>query len=93
MPFGSVPLKTDSAEPPDGTGAGDGNESGPVALKFVGLYDCVKSCPESGIDEAAASSSVSVTFTAHWMPPTSDMMIAFAPVGPTSSTSMSSGDR
>jgi len=86
-------LKTESAEPPDGAGAGEGNVSGPVASKLVGLYVPVKSCPESGSDDAAASSSVSVTLVAHSNPPQSDMMIAFAPVGPTRSTSMSSGDR
>jgi len=48
MPFGSVPLKTDSAEPPDGVGAGAGNVSGPVASMFVGLKEPVTSGPPSG---------------------------------------------
>jgi hypothetical protein len=44
-----------------------------------------------GSGEAAVSSRVRLTLTAFVLPPTSDMTIAFAPDGPTRSTSMSSG--
>ena len=88
-PLGSIPLNTLNALPPDGAGAGAGNTSAPPA--FVGLNVPLTSGPESGRLLAAASSSVNVTPLTAVEPPTSDMMIAFCPPGPTSNMSMSSG--
>ena len=89
-PFGSVPLNTLKADPPAGAGAGDGN--GSPAPMFVGLNVPDDSAPASGRLFAAASSSVKVTLLAGVLPPTSDMMMAFCPPGPTSIMSTSSGN-
>ena len=89
-PFGSVPLKTLSALPPDGAGAGAGNTSAPTPLS-VGLNVPDTSGPASGRFVAAPSFSINVTLVAGVEPPTSDMMMAFCPPGPTSSMSTSSG--
>ena len=90
VPVESVPLNTLNALPPDGAGAGAGNVSAPPA--FVGLNVPLTSGPESGRLLAAASSNVKVTPLAAEKPPTSDMMMAFWPPGPTSNMSMSSGE-
>jgi hypothetical protein len=89
-PFGSVPLNTLSAEPPEGTGAGAGNPSPPPIL--VGLKVPDASGPMSGRLFAAASSSVNVMLLAAVLPPTSDIIMAFCPPGPTSNMSTSSGN-
>src|SRR6185295_5120730 len=76
-PFGLVPLNTLSADPPEGGGPG---EKVSTPSKFVGLNVPETSVPLSG-----------KLLTA--MPlPTSDMMIAFCPPGPTSMMSTSSGN-
>src|SRR5882724_7938970 len=54
VPFGSVPLKTESADPPDGAGAGPGNGSPAPAL--VGLNVPETSGPSSSSAVVAASS-------------------------------------
>lgn len=90
VPFGSVPLNTLRSDPPEGAGAGDGNVS-PKPL-FVGLKVPDTSGPLSGKLLAVASSRVSVMFVAAVLPPTSDIMIAFCPPGPTSRMSTSSGE-
>jgi hypothetical protein len=89
VPFGSLPLKTLNADPPEGAGAGAGNVSPPSP--FVGLNVPDTNGPASGRLVAAASSSVNVTLVAVGVPPTSLIMIAFWPPGLTSSMSMSSG--
>jgi hypothetical protein len=89
VPFGAVALNTESAAPPAGAGAGAGKVS--PAPVFVGLNVPLANGPASGREVAAASSSVNVTFDAAVEPPTSDMIIAFWPPGPTSKMSMSSG--
>ena len=83
-----MPLKTESTEPPAGAGAGAGNVS-PVP-RLVGLNVPVTNAAVVML-LAAASSSVRVTFTASVPLPTSDMMMAFCPPGPTSKMSMSAG--
>jgi len=90
VPLGLIPLKTLSADPPEGVGAGAGNVS--RALMFVGLNVPETSGPASGRLVAAASSNVRVTPVAGLEPPTSDIIIAFCPPGATSSTSTSSGN-
>jgi hypothetical protein len=90
-PFGFVPLNTLNALPPDGAGAGAGNISTP-SLTSVGLKAPVTSGPELGRLVAAASSSVSVIPLTAVEPPTSDMMMAFWPPGPTNNMSTSSGN-
>ena len=90
VPFGSVPTNTASAEPPDGAGAGAGNTS-VDASTFVGLYVPVVKCVV-GIEIAASSSSVRVMPETSSPPPTSDIIRAFSPPGPTSRMSMSSGN-
>ena len=90
-PFGFVPLNTFNADPPDGTGAGGGNTSVPPS-RFVGLNVPDTSGPIAGRFVAAASSSVNVTPLTDITPPTSDMMMAFWPPGPTTITSTSSGN-
>ena len=60
-----------------------------VVLMFVGLNVPVASGKASGNEVAAASSRVSVTPLTGPVPPTSDMIVAFFPAGPTSNTSMS----
>src|SRR5438105_15869127 len=86
---GVKPLKTDRAEPPAGAGAGAANVS--PAPTFVGLNVPLASGPASGRDEAAASSSVKFWLVVTVDPPTSDQMIAFAPLGATTRISTSSG--
>ena len=89
MPFGIEPLKIDNADPPNGAGAGAPKRS-PVPT-FVGWKVPLVRGPASGRAPAAASSSVNVRLvTPGFPPPTSDMMIAFCPLGPTSMTSTSS---
>lgn len=83
-----MPLKTVSAEPPEGAGAGAGNVS--PTLTFVGWYVLVNNVALV-MGMAAASSSVRVTPVTGWPLPTSDMMRAFCPPGPTSRMSMSEG--
>ena len=83
-----MPLKTESAEPPEGVGAGAGHVS-PVPL-LVGWYVPVVK-RESGMGPAAESASVSVMAVTSSLPPTSDMMMAFCPPGPTSRRSRSAG--
>lgn len=90
VPLGSVPLKIDRAEPPNGAGAGALNVS-PVPM-LVGWNVPLVKGPASDKAAAAASSSVNVRLVASGDPPTSDMMIAFCPAGPTSKISMSSGN-
>ena len=90
MPFGFVPLNTESGDRPVDAGAGAGNVSVPE-LMFVGLNVPVVSGKASGNEVAAASSRVSVIPLAGFEPPTSDMIVAFCPAGPTSIASMSSG--
>jgi hypothetical protein len=90
VPFGFVPLNALNADPPDGTGAGEGKVSTPGP--FVGLNVPDTSGPASGRLVAAASSSVNVTLTASGLPPTSDIIIAFCPPGATSNMSTSSGN-
>src|ERR1051326_7173676 len=79
VPFGSLPLNTLNADPPDGTGAGATN--GSPAPTFVGLNVPETSGPAAGRFAAAASSNVSVTLVAVAVPPTSPIMIAFWPPG------------
>jgi len=91
VPLGIEPLKIDNADPPNGAGAGAPKVS-PVPI-FVGWNVPLVKGPASGRAPAAASSSVNVRFvTPGFPPPTSDMMIAFCPLGPTSMTSTSSGN-
>src|SRR5262245_979288 len=90
VPFGLLPVKTESADPPSGTGAGAGQTS-PVPT-LVGLNVPETSGPASGMDDAAESASTRFTPVTAVPPPTSDMMIAFWPAGPASRTSMSSGN-
>jgi hypothetical protein len=89
VPFGFVPLKTESALPPLGVGAGAGKTS--PAPKFVGSKTPLTSGSELGSGEPAASSSPMVRCITSLLPPTSDTTSAFRPPGPTSRTSMSSG--
>jgi hypothetical protein len=91
VPFGFVPLKTDRADPPDGAGAGAGKVSLPVPTSLVGWNVPETSGPLSGSAKSAASSSVRLTLMAGTLPPTSDMIMAFCPLGPTSRMSISSG--
>jgi hypothetical protein len=86
--LGLVPLKIVKADPPAGTGAGAGKVS-PVP-RFVGLNVPVLK-REEGRLLAAASSRVRVTFVTSSAPPTSDIMMAFCPPGPTNRMSMSEG--
>src|SRR5262245_32496206 len=84
VPLGLVPLKTERNDP--------AALSAPsLPTKFVGLNVPETIPPESGKPEAAASSKVKLTPTASSEPPTSDMRVTDSPVGPTKSTSMSSG--
>ena len=85
-----MPLNTDRADPPDGTGAGAAKVS--AGAWFVGWNVPDVSAPRSDSGDAAASSNTSVTLVMSVLPPASDIMMAFAPVGPTSSTSTSSGN-
>ena len=75
VPFGFVPLKTESSLPPLGVGAGAGKRS--PAPKFVGWKMPLTSGPESGSGEPAASFSPIVRCIASMLPPTSDVTIAF----------------
>src|SRR6185436_3060359 len=88
-PFGLVPLNTLSADPPEGGGPG---EKVSTPSKFVGLNVPETSVPLSGKLLPAASSNVKVTLLTAMPLPTSDMMIAFCPPGPTSMMSTSSGN-
>jgi hypothetical protein len=90
-PFGFVPLNTLNTLPPDGAGAGAGNISTP-SLTSVGLNVPLTSGPALGRLVAAASSKVSVIPLTAVAPPTSDMMMAFWPPGPTNRMSTSSGN-
>lgn len=83
-----VPLKTDKAEPPEGAGAGGGKEC--ELLLSVGLNVPVTNGVPNEL--LAASSSVRVMFVTGWLPPTSDMITAFCPAGPTNNISMSAGN-
>jgi hypothetical protein len=74
---------------PLGVGAGAGNVS--PAPKFAGRYRPVKSCPALGKDNAAPSSNLRSSELASNAPPASDITKASCPVGPTRSTSRSSG--
>ena len=89
VPLGAVPLNIESAEPPSGAGAGALNTS--PAPMLVGLKVPVVKIVASGMLVAAASSSVNVIALISGPPPTSDIMIAFCPPGPTRSISISSG--
>ena len=82
------PLKTESGEPPAGAGAGAGQVSPTPAL--VGRNVPLVSSA-AGMAEAAASSSVRVMFVTSSPQPTSDMMMAFCPAGPTNRRSRSPG--
>lgn len=86
--MGSVLVKTDNADPPEGACVG---KVSPAPM-FVGLNVPDVSGPGSGKFDPAASFSVIVRFVTPIEPPTSDIMIAFAPVGPTSRKSASSGN-
>ena len=90
VPFGSVPLKAVNVEALVliFAGAGAGNES-LVEPLLVGLNVPVT----NGVvmELVAASSSVRVTSVTSLLLPTSDMMVAVSPPGPTSRMSMSSG--
>jgi hypothetical protein len=90
--LGLVPLKTDRAEPPEGAGAGAGHVSGSGAAptRLVGLNVPVTNVAVLML-VAAASSSVRFTPETELPLPTSDIMMAFCPPGPTSNTSMSDG--
>ena len=92
--MGFVPLKTERGEAPEAAGAGAGQVSGSGArpTRLVGLNVPVVK-PAAGILVAAASSSVRFTPGSGTavLPPTSDIMTAFCPPGPTSRTSMSPG--
>ena len=81
-----MPLKAERAEPPEGAGAGGGHVS--PAPMLVGLYVPVTNAADVML-LAAKSSSVRVTPVTGLPPPTSDMMMAFCPPGPTSRMSMS----
>jgi hypothetical protein len=87
-----VPLKTERAEPPEGAGAGadQTSGSGEPPTRLVGLKVPVTNVAELML-VAAASSSVRFTAVTALPLPTSDMMMAFCPPGPTSNTSMSEG--
>ena len=75
VPFGFVPLKTESALPPLGVGAGAGKRS--PSPTFVGWKLPLTRGPESGSGEPAASFSPIVRCIAPMLPPTSDITIAF----------------
>ena len=86
--MGFPPLKTKSGEPPAGAGAGAGHVS--AGARLVGLNVPVVSSV-AGMAVPAASSRVRVTPETSSPPPTSDMIMAFCPPGPTSRMSMSPG--
>ena len=88
MPLPLTPLKIESAEPPAGAGAGAGKVS-PVP-ELVG-WNVPLVSNAAGIGLAAASSRVRVIPETSSPPPTSDMMMAFWPPGPTSRISISDG--
>ena len=73
-PFGFVPLKTESALPPLGVGAGAGKRS--PAPKFVGWKMPLTSGCQFGSGEPAASSSPMVRCITSLLPPTSDITSA-----------------
>ena len=75
VPFAFVPLKTESALPPLGVGAGAGKTS--PAPKLVGWKTPLTSGSESGSGEPAASSSPMVKCDTSVLPPTSDTTSAF----------------
>src|SRR5262245_50762334 len=91
FPFGFVPVKTDSGEPPLGRGAGAGQASAGADVKLVGRNVPVTSGPPSGRDAVPSSDSFRARVVTSVPPPTSDRMIALCPPGPTSSMSTSSG--
>ncbi|PYJ08219.1 MAG: hypothetical protein DMF06_13325 [Verrucomicrobia bacterium] len=88
MPLPLTPLKMESAEPPEGAGAGAGKVS-PVPELVGWNVPVVSNAVGSGL--AAASSRVRVIPETSSLPPTSDMMMAFWPPGPTSRISISDG--
>src|SRR6185369_3226695 len=90
MPFGFVPLKTDSAELPDDAGAGAGKLSLDPLLVGLNVPDGIGE--SAGREWAAKSSRVIVALFSTWSPPTSDMMVALCPSGPTSKISTSFGE-
>src|SRR5262249_20407005 len=74
--------------PPDGAGAGAGKVSGKASFTLVGRNVPEVSGLPAGSASAAASSRVSVTGGIVELP-TSDRMVALAPLGATSRTSTS----
>src|SRR5689334_20048050 len=89
VPFGSVPLKVDRADPPVATGAGAGNASTP-APGLVGWK--VPPTTGEGTGPAAASSRTSVALLTSVPEPVSLRIVACWPAGPTSRTSTSPGN-
>ena len=90
LPFGAVPLKTESVEPYGAAGAGAANVS--PAPMFVG-----RNVPDvitvlSGRFDAAASLNVIETLLMPLPPPLSEARITDWPAGPTSRMSTSSGN-
>jgi hypothetical protein len=83
-----VPLKIESGVVPPGAGAGAGQVS-PVPVLVGRNVPLVNRA--AGMIVAAASSRVRVMPVTSSPPPTSDMMMAFCPAGPTSRMSMSAG--
>ena len=83
-----VPLKIESGVVPPGAGAGAGQVS-PVPVLVGRNVPLVNRA--AGIIVAAASSRVRVMPVTSSPPPTSDMMMAFCPAGPTRRMSMSAG--
>src|SRR3954451_16994272 len=90
IPFGFVPLNTDSAPPGALDGAGGGNTSPSPSSALVGRK--VPPTIGSGSGAAASSSNVTVVEALNGAPPTSDISITACPPGPTSIASMSSGE-
>ena len=90
--MGLVPLKTESGARPEAAGAGAGQVSGSGAspTRLVGLNVPVTKVAPVML-AAAASSRVRVIPATSPPPPTSDMMTAFCPAGPTSNRSRSPG--
>ena len=92
VPFGLEPSKVERAPSSLTGGAGSGKKSTPSLAKKLAR----RKLPElralaSGSGLADSSSSARVTPGVGLYPPVSDMTITFAPLGPTSTTSRSSG--
>ena len=95
VPFGLVPLNTESAELLQGpAGAGAGNEStSPVSpgSTLLGRNVPAPIAPVALSPVAAASERVKSMLLRKFPPPTSERMTAFCPAGPTKSISRSAG--